>query len=58
MALPSENSNSPSGVAIDSKDNLYVADTDNDRIQKFTLSTILKVQIENLNSIWQFEYKN
>ena len=26
--------NSPSGVALDSKDNLYVADTGNNRIQK------------------------
>jgi sugar lactone lactonase YvrE len=36
----------PSGVAID-KDNLYVADTYNNCIQKFSLSMLWKLNFKN-----------
>jgi len=41
----------PSGVTVDNKGDLYVADTYNHRIQKFALSNIWKFEFGNTNSL-------
>ena len=45
--------NQPYGVALDSKDNLYVADSFNQRIQQFILSQHWQFKI--LPQHWQFK---